>query len=198
MSATGGAIDVGAEGASAVLVDLIDGELETSSKGEGRHKTYLAKSHGDNATIRACRQTRRCTLSRSSSNTSLRRTVGLGSATTQETLHASGTTLAIRTPVAAAAEESTEQLASLARWLLDVVLNTYTARCSLVGRRSGTFAHEGADHDACDDGAVALSAAQGTGFSAGDFPVADDGGVGLGTAPAIEGLVGMGDESGRG
>jgi hypothetical protein len=68
--------------------------------------------------------------------------------------------------------------------LLDVVLNTNTAGCALVGGGCGTSAHKGSDHDRCVNGTIALSAAERSSLSALDVAVTNDCSVRLGSAAA--------------
>jgi hypothetical protein len=131
-------------------------------------RSYLAKSHGDSAIVRASRQTAGSTSSLGSRNTSLRRTGGLA---------ALGSTLSTT-------EKSSEELTPLAG-LLDVVLDTDATRCALVSRWCGTSAHEGTDHDCSIDGTVALSASKRSGFSAGNVAVTDDRSVCLRSTAAM-------------
>jgi hypothetical protein len=143
--------------------------------------SYLAKSHGNSAVFSTSGQTAGCSSTSCSCNTSLRRTVALGTSTSaaEKTCDASGCTIA----TLATAEKSTEKLTLLV-CLLDVVLNTNTARCALVGRRCSTGAHEGSNHYRCVNGTIALSAAERGSLSAPDIAVTNDCSVRLGSAAA--------------
>lgn len=159
------AVNIRSERTSAVLVDLAKGHCDGTIIGTG------GKTGGRSSTSCSC-------------NASLRRTVAL-CASTAATKEASETS---RSAVSALAstKESAKQLTLLASscWLLDVVLNTNTSGCSVVGRGSSAGAHESSDHDRCVNRAVALSAAERSSLSAGNVTVTDDGSVCLGTAAA--------------
>jgi hypothetical protein len=160
------AVDIGCEGTSAVLVDL-------------------AKSHSDGSVFCACWQPGCCSSAHGGGNASFGRTADFVAASTEEACNAgcaaSTTCTACSSALVTAAEEAAEKLALL---LLDVVFDTDAGGGSFVGRRRGTSAHEGADHDGCVDGTVALGAAERSGFAAGNVAVSDDGSVGLGSTAA--------------
>jgi hypothetical protein len=131
---------------------------------------YLAESHGDGSVISASGQTAGSTCTSRGGNTSLRGSNSL------DTLAATST----------AAKQASEELA-LSSTLLgsrDVVLDTDTARGSLVGRGGGT-AHESTNHDGSIDVAVALSASERASLAAGNLTVTDDCSVCLRTATAV-------------